>query len=565
MASPLIAHISPHNADFFPTSDALTARMVEPYKQQILSRRNWQILDPSAGSGRMLDYLASSDFSYDGWGSRSLKSHHLYAIEADDELRFLLQGKDYKVIDSDFLGYQGDYLFDLILMNPPFARGDEHLLKAWEVLQSGHIACLLNEETVLNPFSARRKLLNSIIDQYGTVEFLGDVFSSAERKTDVRVALVRLEKKQKSDRFDFTFEGGPAEPVPDLSERIQQAAGAGDEVAINDLTGSMIRQYEMTKQAFVNFCRAKKELEFYSKGLLNAYQDAGKMAQEHYSHDLSRAYNGFVDELKEATWQNIIKKLGIEKLMTNESRADFNSFIKAQGAAELTKENIFSLIMMMLNNRDSFMHKAVLSVFDIFTAFHAQNRCHVEGWKTNSAWKVNQKIILPNWVSYGAYSKGSDLKVYGDTFTTRRSGGQFDDIDKVMCWLTGKDYDSCYTLEKALENRFRVLGRIRTGEDFDNEGQSEFFTYKFWRKGTLHITFKDTSLWEEFNYQACTGKHWLPAEEERAYRARKARPQSTTDEEKPAVVYPLALESSSLSPDIDPQAGASSQLQLFVA
>ncbi len=522
MSSSLIAHIAPANPGFFPTDDAVTARMVEPYKKKILGNPGWQILDPSAGSGSMLDYLTSTEFSYDGWGGRGLSSRQLYAIEADDELRFLLQGKNYKVIHSDFLTYEGDYLFDLILMNPPFSRGDDHLLKAWDVLQTGHIACLLNEETILNPYSAKRKLLKSIIDQHGSVEFLGECFSTADRKTDVRVALVRLEKKEKAERFDFRFERPTAEPIPDFSERIAQAAACGDELAVSDLTGAMIRQYELTKQAFVNYCRAKKEMDFYAQGLISPYKNISKMADEHYSTDISSAYNGFVDELKGEAWETIIGKLGISKLMTTEARHDFNSFKRAQGAAELTRENIFALLMMLVENRGSMMDKAVVSVFDVFTAYHKDNRCHVEGWKTNSAWKVNRKVILPNWVRYGGYSSGADLKKFGDTFKTSTESERYDDIDKVMCWLTGKNYEQCRTIRDALTRHFQAIGTIKTGDVFDNEGESEFFTFKFWKKGTLHIVFKDAGLWEEFNYRATLGKKWLPAEEARAYRASKA-------------------------------------------
>ena len=522
MTSPLITHIAPANPGFFPTSDAVTAKMVEPYKKKILGSHTWQILDPSAGSGSMLDYLTSTEFSYDGWGNRALSSRQLYAIEADDELRFLLQGKNYKVLHADFLTYEGDYLFDLILMNPPFANGDAHLLKAWEVLQTGHIACLLNEETVLNPFSVRRQLLRSIIDQHGSIEFLGDCFSDAERKTSVRVALVRLERKEKAERFTFTFDQPTAEPLPDLSERIAQASACGDELAVNDLTGAMIRQYEHTKQAFVNYCRAKKEMDFYAQGLISSYKSIGKMADEHYSTDISSAYNGFVDELKEEAWNTIIDKLGIGKLMTTEARHDFNSFKRAQGAIELTRENIFALLTMLVENRGSMMDKAVISVFDVFTAFHKDNRCHVEGWKTNSAWKVNRKVILPNWVRYGGYSSGADLKRFGDTFKTSTESERYDDIDKVMCWLTGKNYEQCRTIRDALNRHFTGVGTVKTGDVFDNEGESEFFTFKFWKKGTLHIIFKDAGLWEEFNYRATLGKKWLPAEEARAYRARKS-------------------------------------------
>lgn len=188
---------------------------------------------------------------------------------------------------------------------------------------------------------------------------------------------------------------------------------------------------------------------------------------------------------------------------------------------DLTRENIFALINMIVDNRVSILDRAVVDVFDIFTKYHEENRLHVEGWKTNSAWKVNRKIILPYWVKYGQYISQSDLKQWGDHFRLDYKS-EYDDIDKVMCYLTGKDYNKSYTLVNALSKHFDCIGNVKPGQPFNNSGESEFFTFKFWKKGTLHIEFKDVKLWEEFNYRACLGKNFLPTEE----RKRQPKPQA---------------------------------------
>lgn len=496
------------NENFYPTPKSVIAKMIAPFKRELnkYDGHRWQILDPEAGQGDILDYLTDE---------LHVKPAQLYGIELDPELVYTLQGKGHKVIYNDFLSYQGDYLFDLILMNPPFDRGDDHLLKAWEVLQTGHIACLLNEETVLNLYSAKRKLLKSIIDEHGSIEFLGACFTDARRQTNVRVALVRLEKKETAARFSFDF-GQTQERSYDLTEEI-----AGDQLALNDLTGAMLRQYEKVKGAYVDYIKAKKALSFYSKGLIGDYTSIGEMADKAYSSQLSAAYNGFMDEFKSSAWSRIIEKLGMAKFMTAGVLKDFNKFKKSQGAMDLTRENIFALINMIVDNRVSILDRAVVDVFDIFTKYHEENRLHVEGWKTNSAWKVNRKIILPYWVKYGQYISQSDLKQWGDHFRLDYKS-EYDDIDKVMCYLTGKDYNKSYTLVNALSKHFDCIGNVKPGQPFNNSGESEFFTFKFWKKGTLHIEFKDVKLWEEFNYRACLGKNFLPTEE----RKRQPKPQA---------------------------------------
>ena len=39
---------------------------------------------------------------------------------------------------------------------------------------------------------------------------------------------------------------------------------------------------------------------------------------------------------------------------------------------------------------------------------------------------------------------------------------------------------------------------------------SEYFQFRAFKKGTLHLYFKDESLWEMFNIEAARGKNWLP-------------------------------------------------------
>jgi hypothetical protein len=80
-------------------------------------------------------------------------------------------------------------------MNPPFSNGDKHLLKAIEMQQNGgKIVCLLNAETLKNPYSNIRKELINQLEKYNSkVEFIQDAFSSAERKTNVETALIFID------------------------------------------------------------------------------------------------------------------------------------------------------------------------------------------------------------------------------------------------------------------------------------------------------------------------------------------------------------------------------------
>jgi hypothetical protein len=74
------------------------------------------------------------------------------------------------------------------------------------------MVCILNAETIKNPFSEKRKLVARIIeDNNATVEYIENAFIDAERKTKVEIALIHI-KKEKS-RMDNIFENLEAEFV----------------------------------------------------------------------------------------------------------------------------------------------------------------------------------------------------------------------------------------------------------------------------------------------------------------------------------------------------------------
>ena len=74
--------------------------------------------------------------------------------------------------------------------------------------------------------------------------------------------------------------------------------------------------------------------------------------------------------------------------------------------------------------------------------------------------------------------------------------------------LDGKDFAECHTIAWALDNKFRILG-YDVKAPFDNTTESRYFEIRFFKKGTVHLTFKDRHLWEQFNVTAAKGKAWL--------------------------------------------------------
>ena len=470
--------------NFFPTPKDVITKMLQPYHSEHrygakLERK--YILEPSAGKGDILDYLRDCS---------DVRLQNLYCIEKNSELQTILTGKGYKLIGDDFLEYSGEYDFDLIVMNPPFDEGDKHLLKAWELIGNGDVVCLLNAETIRNPYTRTRQLLKEIIDENGTVEFLGDCFSSAERKTNVDVVLVRLSRQDIRSRFDF----GTME-----SEHLEFSEDLGKELATGNVIKNIILHYEESKELFREALQRMEKMNQSMKFLTGEYGINVYDKIDKYGTPQDK-YHGFLDDVKMNIWLHIVEQLKIEKYMTNRVRNDFISKIRNMGNMAINEQNIKKVVAAVIQNSGSILEQNVVDVFDLFTKYYKENRCHVEGWKTNDRWKVNKKVILPYYIKY--YNWETTYHVdYG-----RMS--EFADIEKCMCYLTGKKYENICFLDDRIK-------QVTVGDS--SVHTSEFFDFRCYKKGTIHLYFKDEWLWKEFSMRACAGKNWLPEAEKKEW------------------------------------------------
>lgn len=428
-----------------------------------------KVLEPSAGKGDILDAL---------W-----KQCRIYAIEQSHELQAILKEKKYKVVHDDFLTYEKEMSFDYIIMNPPFSNWDEHFLKAWEIADNTTIVCLINSETLNNPFSEKRKLIQKIIaDNWWKVYELWQCFVWSERTTGVNVSMVTVTKITENTGFEWDMWEEKTLTIDDET--------IGNEIATRDLIGNMIDDYERAKLLFIEWTRQLQKAERICKSISKNYQlEIFKLAGA--EGPLQDRYDTFLWELKYGIWNKLSHELNIEKYMTSKTRDNFHEYIREQWNIAISKDNIRKFVWLVIGNRGNIMEQAVNEAFDHMTKYHETNRVHIEGWKTNDFWKVNKKVIFP----YGfEYSLSDKPRI------AYKSINILDDIDKAMCFLSGKNFENIKTIVNTVQS------------STDNLCYSEFFKIRYFLKWTLHITFLDEDLWKRFNIQACKGKNWLWAD-----------------------------------------------------
>ena len=80
-------------------------------------------------------------------------------------------------------------------------------------------------------------------------------------------------------------------------------------------------------------------------------------------------------------------------------------------------------------------------------------------------------------------------------------------MDKVLCWLSGQDIEFMMPTRRVLDD---FMSDVQSGKrEFTDSCESMFFKMRIYKKGTLHLDFKDLKLLEDFNRAVAKGKKWI--------------------------------------------------------
>lgn len=439
-----------HN-EFFPTPElALELMNLDVYGKVIL--------DPSAGSGNILDY-AKKHFA-----KKTL------AIEITDELRQIV-GSKHELIGKDFFDIKEEDLshIDMIIMNPPFSNADKHILKAWEVAPGGcEIVAICNSQTIENDYSRTRKQLLTTINNYGNCQNIGQLFTEAERKTDVEISLIKLFKPKRGN--DFNFEGFFMEE---------------DEVQIEQ---EGLQRYDEVKALVNRYIGAIKKFDTMYTELENLNNLTSQLGMSKLELELSRNErimdrDSFAKTIQKRSWQYIFRKMNLEKFVTSGVMKDINKFVEQQTKYPFTMKNIYKMFEIIIGTREQTFNRALEEAIDKITMHTHENRYQVEGWKTNSGYMLNEKFIVENIVGFNF---SSDLKVKYDSYGVNK----IDDLIKVICQIMGHNYSKIGIMHNYFNSQ-----HITPNKWYD----FVFFYVKFFKKGTAHFKFKEKDTWYRVN------------------------------------------------------------------
>jgi hypothetical protein len=486
--------------EFFPTPAHIVSKMLSK-----ISKDAVYFLEPSAGRGDIASRIAGDP--NDRWSGNKRK---VDCIEQNPELCSILTGKGLSVVGYDWLTYGGVSYYDAVIMNPPYSNGDDHLLRAWDFLHDGEIVCLLNAETLRNPHSAARKRLAGIIEAHGSTEDLGACFSTAVRKTDVEVVMVYLKKISDDDTMDMWAS------VTAEREANDDIGADPDMLAIRDDLGNMEHYYNSANEHMLKaFAHLRKaQLYFAANNIpVSGEETYEKIAAMAYKNT-NTARAAFSVKHKRDAWTQVFNRMQFRKWLDKKQTDEFLRDIEKSSDVPFTKENIRGTLANVFEQRNRLFHKSVANVFDALTSTFNGNTTFVgggsagrNGWKTNDSYKVNEKVIFPWGCRYDDSSKKYGGVGNFDLYSNHAAVDIYNDLDRVLAVLNGDKFEEINTIGAALRNRFYERGYDHHAPN--NWVDSQYFTVKYWMKGTVHLIWKDKALWEKFNLAASKGKNWI--------------------------------------------------------
>ena len=506
------------NKDFYPTPRKVVETMLE--NEQIIGS---VVLEPSAGKGNIVKVL------------QEFGANQILTCEIIEEFQPFL-AKNSTFLKPDFMDVTAAEVahVQFIIMNPPFSKDIEHIHHAYNIAPPGcTIISLCNsaklnnryydrwyyiqmkkdarngDDTELEKFrkeTDRKQKFQKLVEDHGFETKLYDCFTEAERKAQVEVSKIVLFKEGNEDGLDFDV----------YMDHTMDENGSGKDglISYNEVR-ECVNRYVAAVNKFNGMYKTISDMNTLTK------EFGGSALKLEISHQKTvHSLASYKTHLQKEAWSWIFNKLRLEKFQTQKLRNQLNKFVELRQNYPFTVKNIYSVLDMIFQTHGQRMESTLVEAFDTICSFSSDNRTEYEGWKTNSAYKVNKQFIVPN-VCNGYDYSGNAYTYVNISYHSSSRAEQINDIYKAICYMRGVDYDKIRGFTSFMS---MWKDRMQWGKWYENG----FFKVRCYKKGTVHFKFVDDKIWEQFNRRVAEIKGWvLPEKTDKKTTGRERSAQTT--------------------------------------
>ncbi|CAM6938582.1 DUF4942 domain-containing protein [Enterobacter asburiae] len=186
------------------------------------------------------------------------------------------------------------------------------------------------------------------------------------------------------------------------------------------------------------------------------------------------AMKAITRNLDRGIWRDLMKKSGMLSIMDAQARDQWYNSLEKEDISVVSEANILSTFEQLHLNKIDVFERGVINVFKGLSW----------DYKTNSPCSFGKKIIVNNLVAHSRWG-------FSLNWGWRRD--QLADLERMLFLLDGKPIP-----DNRGDVTTRLMEHIRDNPSKDIY-EDDFFSIRYFQKGTVHITFKRIDLTEKMN------------------------------------------------------------------
>lgn len=173
-------------------------------------------------------------------------------------------------------------------------------------------------------------------------------------------------------------------------------------------------------------------------------------------------------------WRDLMKRSGMLAIMDAQARDQWYRNLEGDIIPAISEESIYSTFEQLHRDKGEVFERGVINVFKSLSW----------DYKSNHPCKFGKKVIVNGLVSYNQW---------GFTLNHSYRRDQLSDLERMLFLLDGKPIP-----DNRGDVTTRLMEHIRDNPSKDVY-HDEFFSIRYFQKGTAHITFKRCDLTEKMN------------------------------------------------------------------
>lgn len=360
--------------EFYPTTDEIIVSMIRDIKEleDGYFHNFSSFLDIGAGNGKVLSKVSVA-FNVDA-----------YAIEKSKILRNNIDKSVY-IIGTDF--YQQSLIdkdITITFSNPPYSEYEDWTKKIIRESSSKYLYLVIPER-----WTNSQKIKDAIEYREAEFEIIGkfDFLDSEDRKARAIVNLIRISLHfERDDSFTRLFN----EEFKELKEKFNTVKE--DKKESSNKFGSLV----------VGDNYVKRVVEMYNAEMLkikNNYDSVGKLdisLLNEFDISVSKVLELLqkrLSGLKNLYWNEVISRMNeLTSRLITKNRKKLLENLQKNGNVDFTEENIYSTIVWILKNANSYIDDQVVSVYERMI-----EKANIKNYKSNNKvynmdrWRYNEE------------------------------------------------------------------------------------------------------------------------------------------------------------------------------